>query len=121
MADNMSGSVDWKWVFISMGIFLVAQVTLGVVFTIFGLLTLGIGFIAFLIFKPIVYFVGGYITGVMSPGITVKEPAIGALLIVVLSGIFDFHRIHHGLLWIIISAAVAYFCALWGAQMGEGK
>lgn len=121
MSDYDSGTIQWNWVFISMAIFFVAQVILGVVFTIFGVLTLGIGFLLFIIFKPIVYFIGGFITGKLSPGLTIKEPAIGALIMVVLGTIFDSSHSTSGLGWLILSSIIAFGCALFGAQIGESK
>jgi len=115
----MAGGIQWKWVLISLGIFFVAQLILGVVFVIFGVLTFGFGFLLFLILKPAIYFVGGYITGTLSPEITIKEPAIGALIMVVLGSFFDSTRAESSFLWLIISGAVAYFCALWGARLAE--
>lgn len=113
-------NIQWKWVLISIVIFVILQVVFSVVFAIFGILTLGFGFLLFVILRPIVYFVGGYITGMLSPGITIKEPAIGALIVVILGTLFDSTH-STGLFWLIISAAVSYFCALWGAQLGESS
>lgn len=116
-----SSALSWKWVLISMGIFFVSQIIVSVVFGLFTALTLGLGVVLFLIIKPVVYFVGGYITGRLSPGITIREPAIGAVIISVLGGLFDSGRFHGlGVIWIIIGSVIAYFCALAGAKMGEG-
>jgi hypothetical protein len=114
------GHMEWKWVLVSIVIFLVAQVLFSVVFGVLGILTLGIGFILFVIIKPVTYFVGGYLTGLLSPGVTLAEPAIGAVVITLLGSLFDISRIHHGRLgWAIISSIVAFIVALIGASFGE--
>lgn len=117
-----NSSLDWKWVFISMGIFFVAQLVLSIVFGVLGVLTFGFGFILFVILKPVVYFVGGYVTGRLSPGITIREPAMGAVIISVAGALFDSARVFgFRIFWVILSAVVAYAVALWGASMGEDQ
>ncbi len=112
--------IDWKWVAISIVIFLIAQIVLNFVFTVFGVLTLGFGFLIFLVAKPIIYFVGGYITGRVSPGVTVLEPAIGAVVIVVAGTVFDAIQARPGgLVGTILSGIIAFFFALLGARAGE--
>lgn len=112
--------VAWKWVALSVLIFVVVQIAISIVFGIFGFLTLGIGFVLFLILKPLTYFFGGMITGYLSPGITIREPAIGAVIVSTLGIIFDASRAPAGrVLWLILSGAIAFFVALAGAQIGE--
>lgn len=115
-------NIDWKWVGVSVLVFMVTSALLKIVFGIFGILTLGIGFILFFVLKPVTYFIGGYITGYLSPGITIKEPAIGAIIVVIIDTIFDVRRIGSGrFIWIILTGCVAYFIALAGAKLGEKK
>lgn len=109
--------IDWKWVGISVLIFIVAQVALSVVFSVIGVLTLGIGFILFMVFKPLVYFLGGYITGRISPGLTIFEPAVGALIVSIGGAILD--RGAGSILGVVISAIIAFFAAVFGASLGE--
>ncbi|ADN01527.1 hypothetical protein [Spirochaeta thermophila] len=112
--------IEWKWVFVSMGIFLVTEVVLRVGLTLFGILTLGIGFILFLFIKPAVYFLGGLLSGYISPGITLMEPALGAVLINVLSTVLYTPVFGIGkLLGLMISSLAAFFFALIGARTGE--
>lgn len=112
--------IEWKWVFASILVFLVIQVLLSVVFGVFGLLTLGFGFVLFLILKPLTYFIGGIVTGRMSPGVTIREPAIGAVIVSVAGIIFDAGRSGGGrVLWMIVSGIIAFLLALAGAQIGE--
>ena len=117
MADSR---LDWKWVLIGSVIFVVVQVVLNVVFTVFGVITLGFGFLLFAIVKPVTYFVGGIVTGRVSPGVTIREPAIAAVLVSVLGTIFDASRSSGArVLWMILAGVVAFFLALAGAQIGE--
>ena len=112
--------LEWRWVAMSVLIFVIVQVALSVVFGVFGLLTLGFGFVLFIILKPLTYFLGGIATGYFSPGITIREPAIGAVIVSVLGIVFDASRAGgSGLLWLIISGVIAFFLALAGAQIGE--
>ncbi|WP_028974652.1 hypothetical protein [Spirochaeta cellobiosiphila] len=112
--------IRWSWVGISLIIMVVTQVLLGFAFTVFGLATLGMGFLLFLFLKPITYFVGGFITGYISPGITIVEPAIGVVLATVLSIIFDSQRLFPGrLIGLIFTSVIAFFLAIWGASLGE--
>ena len=119
----MSYSEDkfqWKWVLASIVIMFVTQGILSLVFGLFGILTLGFGFVLFLVLKPLTYFAGGYITGRISKGITIVEPAIAAVAITVLGVLFDSHRLFHGrLLSLIVSGALACGAAVFGASLGE--
>ncbi len=115
-----TAKLEWKWIAISVLIFLVVQVALSIVFGLFGLITLGFGFLLFVIVKPLTYFLGGIATGRFSPGITIREPAIGAVVVSVAGVIFDASRSSVGsILWMIVSGAVAFLLALAGAQIGE--
>jgi len=114
--------IDWKWVGISIVIFIVIQIILGIIFPLLGLVTLGLAFLFSFLIKPVVYLVGGFITGFFSPGVTIYEPAIGALISTVLGFIFEAGRRGKvGLFGLIISAAIAFTCAMVGATFGEKK
>lgn len=116
----MSEPIQWKWMLISILMFVVVQVVLNVVFTVFGVLTLGFGFILFIIVKPVTYFIGGLATGYLSPGVTLREPAIGAVVVAVGGTIFDATRASAGrVLWMIIAGVIAFVVALAGARVGE--
>jgi hypothetical protein len=121
MSDRSSlSTVQWKWVLASMGIFFVVQLVLNMAFVVFGLLTFGFGFLLFAIVKPITYFVGGLVTGRLSPGVTITEPAIGAVAITVLGTIFDATQVARGRVgWMILSSFIAFLLAMWGARVGE--
>jgi hypothetical protein len=112
--------MEWKWFIVSIIIFFILQLILTIVFGIIGVITLGIGFILFLILKPAAYFIGGFLTGLISPGITMKEPAFGAASIAALGLLFDLLRFSPGkMIGTIIATVVAFFIALIGAYLGE--
>ncbi len=115
-----TSNINWKWVFISILIFFVVQILLYIVFAVFGILTLGIGFLLFFLAKPLAYFVGGYLTGRISPGITMTEPALGTVIITVLSTLFDASRSGR-VLGAVVSGLLAFFLALYGAYFGEKR
>lgn len=111
-------SLDWKWVGLGIVILLIVQFALSLVFGIFGLLTLGFGFVLFIVLKPIAYFLGGLLTGYVSPGITIREPAIAAVIVSVGGILFDAGR-NGRLLGMVISGVIALVLAVAGAQIGE--
>ncbi len=114
------GTFNVRWFLYSIIIFFIAQIFLSILFVLFGFFTFGIGFLLFLVLKPLTYYIGGYITALLSPGITIREPAAGALAIVVLGFLFDAGRVSGGhFIGLIFSGVIAYFCALWGARSGE--
>jgi hypothetical protein len=117
MANN---SIDWKWVFWGIIILLVVQFGVRIAFTLFGILTLGIGFLLYIFVKPISYFLGGLVTGLISPGITIREPAISAVIVTAVGIVFDVTRSVPGrILWLILSSVVAFILAVAGAKIGE--
>ena len=90
------------------------------VFGVFGVLTLGIGFVLFVVIKPLTFFAGGFLSGLFSRGITILEPALGAAIIAFLGGIFDARwLLPHRLSWTIGSSIIAFIVALIGAYLGE--
>ena len=112
--------IDWKWVAIGVVILFAVQLALSIAFGVLGLMTLGVGFLLFIVLKPLSYFLAGLLTGYLSPGITVREPAIAAIVIAVAGILFDASRSAGGrLLGIIIASVVALFLAIAGAQIGE--
>ncbi|HUX20713.1 MAG TPA: hypothetical protein VMW69_05690 [Spirochaetia bacterium] len=112
--------LHWKWILLSIGIFLIVQLFLSMVFGVFGVLTLGIGFVLFVVVKPLTFFGGGFLSGLFSKGVTILEPAIGAALITLLGGVFDARwLLPHRLSWTMGSSIVAFVVALFGAFLGE--
>ena len=77
----------------------------------------------FIIIKPSTYFVGGFIASTLSPGETIIEPAVAALLISVVGGLMDSFRSEDvGLFGVIISSIFALIFALIGSYLAfKGK
>ena len=69
------------------------------------------------------YFVGGLFVGVISPGIRIFEPAIGAFFAVLCTFIYSFFTPHRffgfALNRRIIGGIIAFVLALFGADLGE--
>ncbi len=107
------------WLLASLLVFAVVQAGLSVVIGIGGFLTFGIGWILYLILRPLAYFIGGLVTGAISPGITIREPAVAALVATIGGAFLDAGR--QGVIGLIIASVVAYAAALWGAQIGESR
>jgi hypothetical protein len=115
-----SSSIDWKWVLWGILILLVVQFGVRIAFTLFGILTLGFGFLLYMFVKPISYFLGGLVTGMVSPGITVKEPAISAVIVTAIGILFDASRTAPGrVIWLVLASIVAFVLAVAGAKLGE--
>ncbi|MEM9193620.1 MAG: zinc ribbon domain-containing protein [Myxococcota bacterium] len=72
---------EWKWVFISLGVYIVLQ---GIFLVGLDMLVAALDFqgLPGLMISAALWFVGGIIVGFLSPGKTFLEPAIGALLAV---------------------------------------
>jgi hypothetical protein len=79
---HQQDTFEWKWAFISFGVYL----TLQLVFLV--ALDVAVEVIDFqglpgMVISAVIWFVGGIIVGFISPGKTFIEPAMGALLAVV--------------------------------------
>ncbi|MCG8569066.1 MAG: hypothetical protein MJB14_02895 [Spirochaetes bacterium] len=107
-------NINIKWIGISMIIFLVAQIAVTILSPLIVIFTLGLGIF---LLKPITYFLCGLITGYLSPGVTIAEPAIGAVIITVVGLFLD--RGQHGFFSVLIASLIAFFCAVAGAKLGE--
>ena len=107
------------WLLVSLLVFAVVQAGLSVVIGVAGVLTFGFGWILFLVLRPLAYFVGGLVTGAISPGITIREPAVAALVATIGGAFLDAGR--QGVIGLIIASVVAYAAALWGARIGEAR
>lgn len=69
------------------------------------------------------FFVGGFIIGLISPGIRTREPAVGAFLSVALmlglAFFTPYSFIRFSVTKMLIGGGVAFFLALAGARLGE--
>ena len=116
-----NNKLQLKWVLASIVIMLITQGLLSLLFGIITFFTFGLGLVLFYVLKPVAYFVGGYITGRLSPGITIIEPAVGAVIITVIGILLDGSRTAGSVIWMIISGVIACAAAIYGASRGEKK
>jgi len=123
---NKYQSFSWKWTLTSMAIFIGAELLLGgfigeVVIGRFMSLTLR--FMIQGLLNLVSFFIGGFIIGVVSPGLRIHEPATGAFLSValmlILSLFTPYSFIRFSLTKMLIGGAVAFCLALTGAKIGE--
>lgn len=111
--------IQIKWVGLSIVIFIIAQIIIAVVFGLVNLVTIGVlGLLLGWAVPLIVYFLTGLITGILSPGITIFEPAIGAGLIVTIGSILGFNGKTNPFATLLL-AVLAFVLALVGAYIGE--
>ena len=123
--DNQN-SFSKKWMILSMVIFIIAEVLIGgLVGNLIGgsYMSMGLRFLIQGILQLISFFVGGFFIGVISPGIRLKEPAVGAFLSVAIMLVLTFFTpysfIHFSITKVIIGGVIAFGLALIGARMGE--
>ena len=113
--------IQLKWVGISIIIFIIAQTILAVVFALANVLTIGVlGMLLGWALPLIVYFITGFITGIVSPGITIFEPAVGAGLTVTIASIIGLNG-KQNFVSTILLAVLAFVLALVGAYIGEKR
>ena len=125
MPDNRQ-PFSWKWVGISLAIFIAAELVLGMVvgqilvgkYASFNLKWMLQGALNLLS-----YFVGGVVIGVISPKIRIHEPAVGAFCAVgftlILTIFSPFTFLAFSLPKLVIGGTIAFFLALTGAKIGE--
>lgn len=117
---------SWKWVFISLAIFIGMEVILGVLlgYVVVGrYVSLSLRFLLQGLLNLASYFVGGFLIGVVSPRVRVVEPAVGAFFAVAatigLTLFTPYAFIRFSMTKILIGGAIAFALALTGAKLGE--
>ena len=114
------------WMIISFFVFIASELILG---GLVGELVVGryisiqLRFMLQGVLNLISFFIGGFIIGLLSPGIRIYEPAAGAflsvLVVMVLTLFTPFSFIHFSMAKVIIGGGIAFFLALSGAKLGE--
>ncbi len=114
------------WMFISFAIYFVTEIILGGVIgnvVIGNYMSFHLHFMLQGLLNLISYFIGGFIIGLISPGIRIYEPAAGAFLSVLVTLLLTlftpFSFFHFSLTKLIIGGGIAFFLALSGAKLGE--
>jgi len=119
-------SFSKPWMFISFFIFIAVELTLGgfVGGVVVGkYMSIHLHFMMQGLLNLISYLIGGFIIGIISPGIRIYEPAAGAFLSVLVMLLLTFFTpysfIHFSMTKVIIGGGIAFFLALTGAKFGE--
>lgn len=114
------------WMLISFFIFIVTELVLGGIvgeLVVGRYMSLHLHFMMQGLLNIISYFIGGFLIGLISPGIRIYEPAAGAflsVLVMLLLTLFTpFSFLHFSITKVIIGGGIAFFLALTGAKMGE--
>ena len=115
-----------KWMVASVAIFIGVELILGglVGNVVVGrFLSRSLYFILQGVLNLVSFFIGGFIIGLISPGIRIHEPAVGAFLSVsimlCLSIFTPYSFIHFSLTKMLVGGVIAFFLALVGARLGE--
>lgn len=115
-----------KWMLASMGIFIGIELLIGGIvgeMVVGGFMSLSLRFMLQGLLNLVSFFIGGFIIGVISPGLRIREPATGAFLSValmlILSIFTPYSFIRFSLTKMIVGGAVAFCLALTGAKIGE--
>ncbi|MFT6242295.1 MAG: hypothetical protein ACJAQT_004398 [Akkermansiaceae bacterium] len=115
-----------KWMIISMVVFIASEIVIGYFLgnLIVGrFASMGLKFLMQGLSMLIGFYVGGFLVGVISPGVRIWEPAAGAfcsvglLMVVTLFTPSVFY--HFSLIKVILGGIIAFALALYGARMGE--
>lgn len=123
---SQNNTFSWGWVFASMAVFVAAQLLLSVVFgqiLLGSRIPYGLQHVVQGSLMLLSYFAGGFIIGVVSPGVRMIEPALGAFLsiflVVFVSFVLPNSYIQFQWLKMLIGGAIAFALALYGAKLGE--
>jgi hypothetical protein len=114
-----------KWMFGSMASFITVELILGgmVGSWVGGYMSISLRFMLQGLLHIVSFFIGGLIIGLVSPGIGIFEPAVGAFLSVsamlILTIFTPYSFIHFSLTKLLIGGAIAFALALYGARIGE--
>lgn len=125
MEEQTKQPFSRKWVLISMAIFIGIELFLGgfVGNLAGGYMSIHLRFMLQGLLNLISYFIGGFIIGVISPGVRIYEPAAGAFLSVgvmlILTFFTPYRFIHFSLVKLLIGGGIAFGLALYGARLGE--
>lgn len=115
-----------SWVLISMAVFITAEILIG--YLLGGIIvgkyvSIGLRFIMQGLCMLFSFYVGGLIIGLVSPGVRIAEPAVGAFLSIALMMILTLFTpsffYHFSLIKVVFGGGIAFALALAGAKTGE--
>ena len=126
MNEPIEQSFSKKWMFASVAIFIGVELILGGLIgnvVVGRFLSRSLYFILQGVLNLVSFFIGGFIIGLISPGIRIREPAVGAFLSVsimlCLSIFTPYSFIHFSLTKMLVGGVIAFSLALVGARLGE--
>ena len=126
VSDNEVHAFSMKWVLFSVLIYITAEIGLGlwVGGVVVGkYISISLRFMLQGLLNLASYFVGGFIIGLISPGLRIYEPAAGAFLAVSLTLLLSFFTpysfIPFSMTKMLLGGGIAFFLALAGARLGE--
>ncbi len=126
MSDPDYQPFSKNWMITSAGIFIAVELFLGGLIgevVVGRFLSISLRFLIQGLLNLVSFFIGGFIIGLISPGIRTREPAVGAFLSVALMLCLSFFTpysfIHFSFSKMLIGGVVAFFLALAGARLGE--
>ncbi len=125
MTNNDVQAFSKKWVVGSMATFIIVEIVLGglVGGLVSGYVSMSLRFTFQGLLHLTSFFLGGLIIGLISPGIRILEPAVGAFLSVsimlILTIFTPYSFIHFSLSKLLIGGAIAFVLAMMGARLGE--
>ena len=126
MGSSETQPFSKKWVLASTAIFVAVELFLGGLIgnlVVDTFLSLNLRFLLQGLLNLISFFIGGFIIGLISPGIRIFEPALGAFLSVALMLCLAFFTpyifIQFSMTKMLIGGAIAFLLALTGARAGE--
>ena len=122
----MKQEFSWKWTAISFVVFVLMETVIGAVigqFIVGKYVSHNLQFLMQGLCNVGSYFVGGFVIGLVSPGLRIYEPAAGAFLAVagtlILTVFSPFTFLAFSMPKMIIGGAIAFFLAMTGAKIGE--
>jgi hypothetical protein len=126
MMNTEHTSFSKKWMLASMAIFIGVELFLGGLIgniLVGRFMSMSLKFLLQGLLNLVSFFIGGFIIGLISPGIRIHEPAVGAFLSVALMLCISFFTpysfIHFSFTKMLIGGAIAFCLALSGAKLGE--
>ena len=122
----MNQPFSWKWTAISFVVFVLMETVIGAVigqFIVGKYVSHNLQFLMQGLCNVGSYFVGGFLIGLISPGLRIYEPAAGAFFAVagtlILTVFSPFTFLAFSMPKMIIGGAIAFFLAMTGAKFGE--
>ena len=126
MSDADYRPFSIKWMIASTVIFIAVELFLGGLIgevVVGRFMSISLRFLIQGLLNLVSFFIGGFIIGLISPGVRTKEPAVGAFLSVALvlslSFFTPYSFIHFSLTKMLIGGGGAFFLALAGGRLGE--